>query len=131
MSVSSGRAGDLRTSRSWTTTDAHRHTTRGYTDGEYSFPAPGRDSGEGVPGADGHFRLQARKGDRRPAVSRISAILAGDRAITADTGLRLSKFLGMSEGFWVGLQVDYDMSVARDELGKKLDKIETYHAEAA
>ena len=63
--------------------------------------------------------------------SRISAILAGDRAITADMGLRLSKFFGMTEGFWVGLQVDYDMSVARDELGKKLDKIETYHAEAA
>ena len=63
--------------------------------------------------------------------SRISAILAGERAITADTGLRLSKFFGMTEGFWIGLQIDYDMSVARDELGKKLDKIETYHAKAA
>ena len=63
--------------------------------------------------------------------SRISAILAGDRAITADTGLRLSKFFGMSDGFWIGLQVDYDMRTARREIGKALDRIETYHAEAA
>jgi addiction module HigA family antidote len=63
--------------------------------------------------------------------SRISAILAGERAITADTGLRLSKFFGLTEGFWIGLQIDYDMNAARDALGKKLDKIEPYHAEAA
>jgi antitoxin HigA-1 len=39
---------------------------------------------------------------------RIGEILAGARAITADTGLRLSRFFGMSENFWIGLQMDYE-----------------------
>lgn len=39
---------------------------------------------------------------------RIGEILAGARAITANTGLRLSRFFGMSENFWIGLQMDYE-----------------------
>jgi addiction module HigA family antidote len=55
--------------------------------------------------------------------TRISAITHGRRRISADTGLRLSRYLGMSEGFWTGLQEDYDREIAKDELGSTLDDI--------
>ena len=54
---------------------------------------------------------------------RIGEIVAGTRAVTADTGLRLSRFFGMSEGFWIGLQMDYDAAKAKDSLAKTLAKI--------
>lgn len=41
---------------------------------------------------------------------RINEIVHGKRAVTADTDLRLSKALGTSEGFWLGLQADYDLA---------------------
>ncbi|WP_083666641.1 HigA family addiction module antitoxin [Saccharomonospora sp. CUA-673] len=55
--------------------------------------------------------------------TRLSQIIAGTRSITADTGLRLSRFFNMSEGFWTGLQELYDRETARDELGDKLEAI--------
>jgi addiction module HigA family antidote len=54
---------------------------------------------------------------------RIGEIVAGTRAVTADTGLRLSRFFGMSEGFWIGLQMDYDAARTKDALAKTLAKI--------
>lgn len=57
---------------------------------------------------------------------RIGEIVAGNRAVTADTGLRLSRFFGMSEGFWLGLQMDYDAAKAKDSLGKTLAKIKPW-----
>ena len=57
---------------------------------------------------------------------RISEIVAGNRSVTADTGLRLSKFFGMSDGFWIGLQVDYDAAIAKDSLNQTLAKIKTW-----
>ena len=54
---------------------------------------------------------------------RIGEIVAGSRGITVDTGLRLSRFFGMSEGFWMGLQMDYDAAVAKDVLTETLTKI--------
>ena len=57
---------------------------------------------------------------------RIGEVVAGTRAVTADTGLRLSRFFGMSDGFWVGLQVDYEASIARDALSKTLAKIKPW-----
>ncbi len=57
---------------------------------------------------------------------RIGEIVAGTRGVTADTGLRLSRFFNMSEGFWVGLQVDYDAAVAKDLLEKALAKIKPW-----
>jgi len=51
---------------------------------------------------------------------RISEILAGKRAITVDTGLRLSRYFGLHDGFWTGLQLDHDSAVARDALAKTL-----------
>ena len=57
---------------------------------------------------------------------RIGEIVAGTRAITADTGLRLSRFFGMSEGFWIGLQMDYDAAKAKDAIAKTLAKIKPW-----
>jgi addiction module HigA family antidote len=54
---------------------------------------------------------------------RIGEIVAGKRAITADTGLRLSRFFGMSDGFWIGLQVDYDTATVREAMAETLAKI--------
>ena len=59
---------------------------------------------------------------------RIGEIVAGARAVTADTGLRLSRFFGMSEGFWIGLQVDHDAARAKDALAKTLAKIKPWAA---
>ena len=59
---------------------------------------------------------------------RIGEIVAGARAVTADTGLRLSRFFGMSEGFWIGLQADYDAARAKDSLGKTLARIKPWVA---
>jgi antitoxin HigA-1 len=61
---------------------------------------------------------------------RIGEIVSGARSITADTGLRLSKFFGMSEGFWVGLQLDYDAALAKDKMSKVLSKIKPWQPSA-
>jgi len=53
---------------------------------------------------------------------RINEIVLGKRAITADTALRLSRFFGNSPQFWLGLQTQYDIDVAEDHLGKRLDR---------
>ncbi|MGH6610733.1 MAG: HigA family addiction module antitoxin [Burkholderiaceae bacterium] len=58
--------------------------------------------------------------------TRIAAIIAGTRAVTADTGLRLSRFFGLNDGFWVGLQADYDVAVVRDRMADALDEIVMY-----
>lgn len=55
---------------------------------------------------------------------RISAILNGRRSITADTGLRLSRYFQMSDTFWVGLQEDYDIAIAKENLSDELHTIE-------
>jgi len=53
---------------------------------------------------------------------RINEIVLGKRAVTADTALRLSRFFGNSPQFWMGLQTQYDLDVAEDHLGKRLDR---------
>jgi len=57
---------------------------------------------------------------------RIGEILAGRRAITADTDLRLCRFFGLSDGWWLRLQADYDTEVAKATLGKTLAKIKPW-----
>ena len=57
---------------------------------------------------------------------RIGEIIAGRRAITTDTGLRLSRFFGLSDGFWERLQIDYDLAVHRDKMAETLNKIKPY-----
>lgn len=64
-------------------------------------------------------------------LTRITAILAGERAITADTGLRLDRYFGLSEGYWLGLQHDYDLRAAKRKLGSTLDRIHPREAAAA
>ncbi|MSQ72085.1 MAG: addiction module antidote protein, HigA family [Betaproteobacteria bacterium] len=54
---------------------------------------------------------------------RIGEIVAGTRGVTADTGLRLSRFFGMSDGFWTGLQMDHDAAQTKDALAKTLARI--------
>lgn len=54
---------------------------------------------------------------------RIGEIVAGRRAITADTGLRLSRFFGSSEEFWTGLQASYDKEMTRDLMADTLAAI--------
>jgi addiction module HigA family antidote len=58
---------------------------------------------------------------------RIGEIVAGNRAITPDTGLRLSKFFGMSENFWTGLQLDHDNAKAKGSMKSTLGKIKPWH----
>jgi len=53
---------------------------------------------------------------------RINEIIHGKRGITPDTALRLSKFFGMSERFWINLQTNYNIDVEKDLLGERLDK---------
>ncbi len=61
---------------------------------------------------------------RRLAVParRINEIVHGQRAISADTALRLSRLLGTSERFWMNLQVRYDLEVQKDRLGRRLER---------
>ena len=53
---------------------------------------------------------------------RINEIVLGQRAITADTALRLARYFGTSAKFWLGLQADYDLDVAADKLGNRLKR---------
>ena len=51
---------------------------------------------------------------------RINEIVHGKRAITADTALRLARYFGTSERFWLNLQARYDLEIERDRLGDRL-----------
>ncbi len=55
---------------------------------------------------------------------RINEIVLGKRSVTADTDLRLARFFGVSEGFFLGLQTDYDLMERRRELGEELRAID-------
>ncbi len=56
---------------------------------------------------------------------RINEIVHGMRSVTADTDLRLSRALGTSEGFWLGLQTDYDLEEKKASLKNTLTKIKS------
>lgn len=53
---------------------------------------------------------------------RINEIARGQRAISADTALRLARYFGTSERFWINLQSHYDLEVEKDRLGKRLEE---------
>ena len=55
--------------------------------------------------------------------NRISQIIAGKRAITADTALRLARYFGTSADFWMNLQKTYDLDLARQHIGKAIAQI--------
>jgi addiction module HigA family antidote len=58
--------------------------------------------------------------------TRISEIIKGNRRITADTALRLSKYFGNSAKFWLGLQDDYDIEEERAEKKDEFDQIQKF-----
>jgi addiction module HigA family antidote len=60
--------------------------------------------------------------------SRISDIIRGVRPITADTGLRLSRYFGTSDRFWINLQADYDTQVALDQYADELARVQPRRA---
>lgn len=55
-------------------------------------------------------------------VSRVAGIVKGERAITADTALRLARFFGTSPEMWMALQSDYDLRIARRASGHEIEK---------
>lgn len=60
---------------------------------------------------------------------RVNEIVLGKRRITADTALRLARYFGTTPQFWMGLQSDYDLDVAEDLLGNRLEQeVRTYAA---
>jgi addiction module HigA family antidote len=62
---------------------------------------------------------------------RIGDIVAGKRAVTADTDLRLCRFFGLSNGYWLRAQVAHDTEVAEEKLAETLAKIKPWSEEAA
>ena len=62
---------------------------------------------------------------------RISAIVAGKRTITADTDLRLCRFFGLSNGYWLRAQAAYDTEVAAEALAEQLARIKPWRESAA
>ena len=63
--------------------------------------------------------------------NRISQIIKGRRAITADTALRLSRFFGTSPAFWMNLQQSYDLRLAARNPGKDIRAIKPWNEAAA
>ena len=63
--------------------------------------------------------------------TRISEILKGNRRITADTALRLSKYFGNSAKFWLGVQDDYDLEEEAKAKRQSINSIKSIHGNAA
>jgi addiction module HigA family antidote len=59
---------------------------------------------------------------------RINEIVLGKRSVTADTALRLARYFGTSPQFWLGLQRDYDLDVAAEALGERLEREVKVHS---
>ncbi len=59
---------------------------------------------------------------------RINGIVHGKRRITADTALRLARYFGTTDRFWLNLQTRFDLEVEKDRLGNSLDRIEPFQA---
>ena len=68
----------------------------------------------------GISQIQLAKDLNVPA-NRISQIIHGKREITADTALRLGKYFGIEPEFWLNLQVRYNMKIAKEKAGKKIE----------
>jgi addiction module HigA family antidote len=59
---------------------------------------------------------------------RINEIVLGKRAVTADTALRLARYFGLSDGFWLGVQADYELLERRRTIGAELENIQPHMA---
>lgn len=60
--------------------------------------------------------------------NRITGIINGDRAITADTALRLARFFGMTAEFWMNLQTHYDLTVTSRKEARRIEREVQQHA---
>ncbi len=60
--------------------------------------------------------------DTSVPLRRINEVVRGQRAISADTALRLARYFGTSERFWLNLQAHYDLEKEKDRLGKRLER---------
>ena len=78
------------------------------------------------PGGLSQYRLAKEIG---VPPQRIGEIVAGRRAITADTDLRLCRFFGLSDGWWLALQAKYDTEMARDAMADVLAQIKRWQPE--
>ncbi|MBB2932731.1 HigA family addiction module antitoxin [Paraburkholderia silvatlantica] len=92
---------------------------------DVSYPHPGEILSEDfmLPMDTTAYRLAKEIGVDQ---TRIGEIISGRRAITVDTGLRLSRFFGISDEFWTGLQLDFDTAHMKDELARQLDAIHPF-----
>lgn len=77
------------------------------------------------------FSARAFARELHVPTNRITAILKGDRSITADTALRLAKFFGTTAEFWLALQMTYDLKIAEKTNGKKINQEVHSYNEAA
>ena len=69
--------------------------------------------------------------DLKVPARRINEIVHGDRAVSADTALRLARYFGTSDRFWLNLQAAYDLDVERDRLGARLERDVPVYAAAS
>lgn len=81
-----------------------------------------------VPMGLSRYRLAKEIGVPAP---RVGDIVAGKRAVTADTDLRLCRFFGLSDGYWLRAQAAYDIEVAQRVLAPELKKIKPWAGTAA
>lgn len=62
---------------------------------------------------------------------RINEIVLGKRSITPDTALRLSRYFGLSERFWLNMQTRYDLEMTKDRLADRLEREVSVHIPVA
>ena len=96
-------------------------TIRGIATPDRVTTHPGEVLGEEFHGPLGMSAHALAMALRVPA-TRIGAILKGERAVTADTALRLARFFGTSAEFWIQLQAMHDLTKARKENGGAIEK---------
>ena len=66
--------------------------------------------------------------DVRVPARRINEIVHGKRRVTPDAALRLARYFNMSAAFWLGLQMDYDLGTAENELADRIEREVRVHA---
>jgi addiction module HigA family antidote len=92
---------------------------------EVAYPTPGEILKEEFLGPMNitNYRLAKETG---LSATCVGEIVAGTRSITVETGLRLSKYLGTSDEFWTGLQLDYETATKKEQLRSVLAEIPRY-----
>jgi len=92
-----------------------------------AFPTPGEILEEEFlkPFGITHYRLAKEIGVQQ---RRIDEIVNGTRSITTDTALRLSRFFGLSDGFWINMQTGYDMRTTKERMNEVLKSIAPFKA---